>query len=157
MSYISEESGGARLIDGPTLAATQALLAYWQGKCGADSIPRRDDIVPAEILPYLPNLVIAEPIEDGRDWLYRLVGTEVVWLGGQDPTGKRNSEVLPPDVATRYSADFRRGAETRKPWFAQGNFAAPGLESMRFEAVGLPILARDGASVWVLLGVFHLE
>jgi hypothetical protein len=34
--------------------------------------------------------------------------------------------------------------------------AAPGLESMRFEAVGLPILARDGVSVWVLLGLFHL-
>ncbi len=139
MSYLSEESGGAALIEQPTLAATRALLAYWQGKCGASGIPRRDNIVPAEILPYLPNLVIAEPIE-----------------GGQDPTGKRNSEVLPPDVATRYSADYRRGAESRKPWFAQGNFAAPGLESMRFEAVGLPILARDGASVWVLLGVFHL-
>lgn len=157
MSYISGEPGGVSPIDTPTLAATQALLAYWQGKCSATDIPRRDDIVPAEILPYLPNLVIAEPTDGGRDWLYRLVGTEVVWLGGQDPTGKRNSEVLPPDVATRYSADYRRGAGSRKPWFAQGNFAAPGLESMRFEAIGLPILARDGASVWVLLGVFRLD
>jgi hypothetical protein len=157
MSYISGQPGGATLIAAPTLAATQALLAYWQGKCGPAGIPRRDDIVPAEMLPYLPNLVIAEPVEDGRDWLYRLVGTEVVWLGGQDPTGKRNSEVLPPDVAARYNADYRRGADSRTPWFAQGNFAAPGQESMRFEAVGLPILARDGESVWVLLGVFAIE
>jgi hypothetical protein len=63
--------------------------------------------------------------------------------------------VLPPEVAARYNVDYRRGAESRTPWFAQGNFAAPGHESLRFEAVGLPMLARDGQSVWVLLGVFR--
>jgi len=45
---------------------------------------------------------------------------------------------------------------SKKPWFSQGNIAAAGLESMSFEAIGLPILARDGESIWVLLGVFHL-
>ena len=145
------------MVVAPSLDATKALLAYWQGKCGADGIPRRDDIVPAEIVTHLPNLVIAEPIEGGRDWYYRLVGTAVVGLSDLDLTGKRTTEAFPPDIAAAYIADYQRGVANRAPWVVQGNIAVPGREFLRFEAIGLPILARDGHSVWLLFGVFYID
>jgi hypothetical protein len=157
MSYISEKAVGPTLVAAPTLEGTKALLAYWQGKRRGEGIPHRDDIVAAEVVPYLPNLVIAEPVDDGRDWLYRLVGTAVVSLGDQDNTGKRVTEAFAPDIAAAFIADYGRGAASREPWVVQGNVPVPGRDFLRFEAVGLPILARDGRSVWLLMGVFYAD
>jgi len=157
MLAYSSKPAAAEIVANPDLEATKALLAYWQAKCPAGGLPGRDDIDASEIPRLLPHLVIAEPIDGGADWIYRLVGTAVVNRSGHDTTGKRVRELFAPEVADAYIADYRRGVRNRAPWFARGYFALPDKEHVRFESVGLPILARDGVGVWLLLGVFYFD
>jgi hypothetical protein len=144
-------------VSAPSLEPTKALLAYWRSKCPPDGLPRREDIVPAEIPRLLPNLLIAEPVDGGEDWLYRLIGTAIVDRHGKDMTGMRVSESFPPDVAEAYIADYQHGAASREPWVVHGNFVLPGIEHIRFESIGLPILGRDGVTVWLLIGLFYFN
>jgi len=145
------------IIASPTLKSTKELVTYREGKRPPGGLPRRDDIVAYEIPHLLSNLMIAEPIDGGADWIYRLVGTAIVARSGRDTTGMRMRQIFPPEVADVYIGDYRRGVENRAPWFARGYFVLPGTEHVQFESVGLPILGRDGATVWLLLGVFYLN
>jgi hypothetical protein len=144
-------------VPSPSLEPTKQLLAYWRSKCPPGGLPRREDIVPEEIPRLLPNLLIAEPVDGGEDWVYRLIGTAIVERHGKDFTGMRVSESFPPDVADAYIADYQHGAASREPWAVHGNFVFPGIEHIRFEALGLPILGRDGVSVWLLIGLFYFN
>ena len=143
-----------RVLAGPTHNACKTLLAYWQSKAPPCGLPRRKDIVPAEIPLLLPNLMIIEPLNDGSDWKYRLVGTAVAQRYGFDWTGKRLTELL--DAATapgiiRFYSDL---AAARTPCFVTGRALTEGRDHIVYECGGLPILGNDGLSVWVLMGVF---
>lgn len=150
-------AGDVELIPSPTLPEAQSLWAYWQSKCPPGGLPRRDDIKAKDIPALLPNLIIAEPIDGGNDWVYRLVGTAIVERSGFDGTGSSVREIFPPGVANAYIADFQKGVNKRQPWCVQGYFAIPGAEHVHFESVGLPIMGRDGSTVWLLFGVFYLN
>ena len=87
----------------PTAAEIEALIAeshpdirvlvdYWRGKKGERRMPRRSDIDPAELKPYLPRISLIDVVPDERRFVYRLVGTEEVALRGYDPTGKSVGE-----------------------------------------------------------------
>lgn len=143
-----------RVLARPTHASTKALLAYWQGKCPAGDLPRRDQILANELRPLLPNLGIIEPVPGTRDWLHRLVGTQLVARYGNDPTGKRLSEVY-GEPALGDLLDFYQHVATRRaPAFATGRSLTPGVEHVIYEGVALPILGRDEVTVWLLIGLF---
>lgn len=150
-------AGEVEVVSSPTLPQTQSLLAYWQSKCPPGGLPRRSDILAEEIPELLPHLIVTEPVDGGNDWIYRLVGTAIVERSGFDGTGSRVREIFPPGVAETYIADFKKGVQNRQPWCVQGYFAIPDAEHVRFESVGLPILGRDNATVWLLIGVFYLN
>jgi len=145
------------VVTSPSLEATRELLAYWRSKCPVGGLPGRDEIVPHEIRRLLPHLLIIEPINGGADWVFRLVGTATVFRHGTDATGMRVREVFPSEVADAYIADYQRGVANRAPWIVHGNFVFPGKEHVRFESVGLPILGRDGVTVWLLIGLFYFN
>lgn len=51
-------------------------------------MPRRADIDPAEIVSFLPRIILVDVVPDDRRFVYRLVGTSEVEMRGYDPTGK---------------------------------------------------------------------
>jgi hypothetical protein len=153
----ASKTADIEIVASPTLSSTKALAAYWESKRPLGGLLRGDEIVAYEIPQLLPHLMIVEPIGDGADWIYRLVGTAIVARSGRDTTGMRVRRIFPPDVADAYIGDYRRGVESRVPWFARGYFTLPGTEHVQFESVGLPIFGRDGVTVWLLLGVFYLN
>lgn len=63
------------------------VLAYWQDKCDGRAMPRRADIDPVELVPFLANITLVDVVADSRRFVYRLVGTGEVQLRGNDPTG----------------------------------------------------------------------
>lgn len=69
------------------------LKAYWQTKAEAGRVPMRSDIEPAEMRPWLPDLMIAEVQPDGC-FRVRLAGTQVTRRLGWEPTG----ETICPDT-----------------------------------------------------------
>lgn len=76
---------------------------YWQQIRPNGGLPRRSDFSPSEITECLPYIFIMERKEapdGGRpDYIFRLIGTQLVTLFGADPTGRSVFEVLAPDAA----------------------------------------------------------
>ncbi|MDY0872315.1 PAS domain-containing protein [Dongia rigui] len=64
------------------------LYRYWDEKRGQRRMPRRADLDPADLTPYLPSILLVDVVADERLYVYRLVGTREVTMRGNDPTGK---------------------------------------------------------------------
>jgi hypothetical protein len=82
------------------------LYAYWVDRRGERSMPRREDIDPAQLKLLLPDLIISELEPAPLRIRYRLVGTRVAEVTGLDYTGLYLDEV-----------DFGKGDE--EDWLAQ--------------------------------------
>jgi hypothetical protein len=132
----------------------QALLAYCRSKSAPGKLPRRDDILANEIPALLPNLAILEPVPGGGDWRFRLVGTQLVLRYGFDWTGRLLTELFNPPTAQELLTLYNRVAADLTPVFVTGRAQVAGREHVIYETATLPILGRDEATVWMLLGVF---
>ncbi|GAB2176020.1 PAS domain-containing protein [Dongia sp. agr-C8] len=78
----------------PVPAGLEPLFRYWDRKRGDRRMPRRADIDPAELVGYLPALMIVDVVADERRFVYRLVGTREVQARGRDPTGRPVGEAF---------------------------------------------------------------
>ncbi|NQW10204.1 MAG: PAS domain-containing protein [Alphaproteobacteria bacterium] len=75
-----------------TFAEIKAFYAYWDRQRGPRSMPRRQDIDPVDLKPYLAAILLLN-VEGLNDdgvgiYRYRVVGTAEVANRGFDPTGK---------------------------------------------------------------------
>jgi hypothetical protein len=130
------------------------LETYWRDKCSGGSIPRREDIDPADIVRHLPNIFIVDVIGKGEDFRYRLIGTNIVTTNERDLTGRRFSEFYQDDPEGLRFA--RLGCEaalvTRNPAYASGRaFWHPTWGYKEFECIYLPMRLEDH-SVGMILG-----
>ena len=97
-------------LERPRHPGLRDLVDEWAGRQGA--------LAPAEVLgadaAELPRLVLLEPIEDGRDWRFRMVGAGLIRRLGFDPTGGRLCQVHDDQgggrLARRYRAVAANGA-----------------------------------------------
>jgi PAS domain len=97
------------------------LYSYWLSKRGSRRMPARSDLDPADIIPLLPHLIIAE--KDGDQFRYRLIGTGVVRDVGFDATGYFVGEYLNnPNVYAEVRALYEMVCVTGDPVFATGEF-----------------------------------
>ena len=119
----------------------------WQGKRDGTRLPKRADFDPLDLKEHLGRLFISERAPDGEDFIYRLIGTEIVEAVGTDATGQRMGDVVgkPTDDLVMFCA-----AE-RQPLRHHGYLVWRKKSYMRFEAVMLP-LADDGVTVDRLIG-----
>ena len=70
------------------------LYSYWLSKRGDRAMPARADIQPGEIRALLPDVLLVDVIEGGKDFRYRLVGTELERHFGRGVTGRLLSELI---------------------------------------------------------------
>lgn len=124
------------------------LFAYWAEKRGERTMPRRDDIDPAQLKPLLPDLIISELEPAPLRVRYRLVGTRVAEVSGLDYTGLYLDEI-----------DFGKGDEedwleqyawildNRAPILGKSTASSrQGDRRVEYEYAMLP-LTRDGVTV----------
>ena len=70
------------------------LYTYWLSKRGTRAMPSRADIDPGELRALLPHVLLVDVIEDGKDFRYRLVGTELERHFDRAVTGRLLSELV---------------------------------------------------------------
>jgi len=75
-------------------AGLEPLYRYWERKRGTRRMPQRADVDPAELVPFLPMLMIVDVVADDRRYVYRLVGTKECETRGRDPTGRAVGEAF---------------------------------------------------------------
>lgn len=91
---------------------TAAIYRYWsKKKCGL-RLPRRSDIDPLEMKPWLPGIVLVD-VADPRRITYRLVGTAVCQHRGFDPTGRPVTEGLYGNYRSEVLENYRIAVEER--------------------------------------------
>jgi hypothetical protein len=132
---------------------------YWQAKCGSRIMPARNDISPAELKTQLPHILLADVVDDGADFRYRLVGTYLRGFFRAEPSGKLISETIAPFGAETRRATldaYRTVIARRAPMRLTGGGSWFDQTPKLFDAYLAP-LSDDGVTANMVFGTFVFE
>jgi hypothetical protein len=156
-----------QFLDTPEHPLVIEFFNYIDGKRGTRAMADRADIAPADLLRFLPNMIIAEAVNGGEDFRTRLFGTALVELLGEERTGKLLSEfaeegAIAKDkkaVQRRWLYITRQAFISRKPVFAKVPFAASDRLYLVGHTISVPLTAGGTEPVQVVGAMFvtHTE
>lgn len=132
---------------------------YWDKKRGARRMPSRMDIMPWDMKAHVPHVLLADVIDGGKDFRYRLVGTQLQNYFSDNPTGKLMSEALSAfgtDAIERTIKTYATVATGKKPLRIRGAGAIYAQSAKFFDALLTP-LSDDGQNVNIIFGAFVFE
>jgi hypothetical protein len=135
-----------------TQPVLRPVLDYWQQKCHGRTLPRRIDIDPQELKPYLRHLFLIEVLA-GAEFRYRLIGSEITERYGRNSTGRTLREIYAatPAIADWLSDMLGAVVATGGPVLATGPLAAVNKAHIVSQSLHLP-LADDGETVSMIFG-----
>lgn len=141
----------------PRAPVLQAILAYWQSKCGADGrLPSRRDLDPLELRGLLPNIYLIDVVEDGR-FRVRLMGEAHVEVYGPGLVGRVIDDIFPAGVAAEFNRLYAAVVRRREPVINRGQVTwLKSFDWMRYEGLHAP-LASDGVKIDGILGAGAFE
>lgn len=102
-------------IDCGRYSEIDRLLAYWRAKKGDRAFPSRADIDPLEFTRALPRVMMAEVSYDPLEFRYRVAGTGLFAMHGQELTGKRARELDPPEFGAMIHRHYAEVIARRVP------------------------------------------
>ena len=132
---------------------------YWEAKRGSRAMPGRNDISPAQLKTQLPHILLADVVDDGADFRYRLVGTSLREFFRAEPSGKLMSETLAIFGAETLRATlgaYGTALARRAPVRLTGGGSWFGQNTKLFDAYLAP-LSDDGVIPNMVLGTFVFE
>jgi hypothetical protein len=91
------------------------VLAYWRAKKGDRDFPSRVDIDPLDFTRALPRVMMAEVTADPLEFRYRVAGTGLFAMHGQELTGKLAHELEPPEFGALIHRHYVEVIERRIP------------------------------------------
>ncbi|HVZ02454.1 MAG TPA: PAS domain-containing protein [Dongiaceae bacterium] len=119
------------------------LYQYWDSKRGGRKMPRRSDIDPVELVPFLPRLMIVDVVDDERRYVYRLVGTREVEARGRDPTGQAVGDAFIGSSREKVLANYDRVLMTGRPYIDTGTVVTVADKLDDSQVIFLPISEDD--------------
>jgi hypothetical protein len=132
---------------------TRHLHAWWQRANGGAVPPKRQfDIT--DHARIAANVFLVEALADG-DFLFRVVGEQVVHLIGRNNAGKRVSSAPRSDVGHALEAYYRSIVEERVCKSCTGSLAFAYRDYWRFESLDCPFAVEDGR-IGYIIGVIAL-
>ena len=91
------------------------ILSYWRAKKGDRTFPSRADIDPLDFRRELPRVMMVEVSYDPLEFRYRVAGTGLFAMHGQDLTGKLARELEPPEFGTLIHRHYAEAIARRAP------------------------------------------
>ena len=144
-------------VEEPQLLAF--IRGYWQKQRGTAEMPRRQDIAPSAMKAHLAHILLADVVNRGEDFRYRLVGSELQRYFKGNPTGRLMSEALAPfgpQTVQRTIDTYATVIARRAPLRVRGTGALYAQTAKRFDALLAPLSDDKGAANMVL-GTFLFE
>jgi hypothetical protein len=141
-------------ITGEALTSSQLarLHRYWLQQTRHGALPQRRDIDPADIPDLLPTLLLMDVDSTHQRFRFRLVGTRMAEVFGQDPTGKR----LEHDGSNRDTPTLlpplHRVVATAQPVACIGRLAWDNGAAVDSEWLFLPLGSGDPEVTMILAG-----
>ena len=127
------------------------LHAYWASLPRNGAVPLRSSFSPAAIPGLLPLVVMVDVLDEPRDFRFRLAGTSIARIAGQELTGKRIAEVFPSGFCAELHRTWGTVIAERRPVRGAGRLWVPGREHIGWEGLAMP-LSRTGEDADVILG-----
>lgn len=126
-----------------------SLFEFWLSRCGERRFPKRSDFDVMDFAPWMGNLSLVELIDEGRDYRYRVHGTNKADYLGRDLTGRCVSE-LPLDQAAIVREEYDRVVSSGVPHFVNRPHINGDKDFLRTNKLMLP-LSKDMAAVEIIL------
>lgn len=128
-----------------------ALLAFWQ-RLVPSGLPGRQHLDPIAIGPaLLPYVFLADVLDGGQQFRWRLIGTHIVSHAGADDTGKELSATVAPGTRDTIIGHYRQVARDRQPLCHRSEFVGQDGRVYRYDRLLLP-MAADGVTVDMIFG-----
>lgn len=135
-----------------TSPINQASLAYWLQQRGDRQMPARQDLLPADMISFLPNIILLDVLQSPLDFRYRLIGTKVtLQMLHTDNTGltMRQLENKGQGPDSKIFGNCRRAVESGRPVAAKTPYVGKNSDFKATEDIILP-LSADGQTVNML-------
>jgi len=124
----------------------QAIYEYWDGKRNGRRMPSRGDIDPVEIPSFLPCIILVDVSHDPVVCRYRLVGTDIVYRRGFDPTGKTVGDTYLGGSREQVLRHYREVVNLQTVKYVDEPFVEPRGWPVKAERLMMP-LSNDGDRV----------
>jgi len=115
-------------------------------------MPSRADLSPAEMIDFLPNIILLDVLYDPLDFRYRLIGTKVtLQMMHSDHTGKsmRDLSDIGQGPGSRIFCNCQEVVETCQPVGAQTPYVGKNSDFKATEDIIMP-LSKNGTTVNML-------
>jgi hypothetical protein len=131
-------------------APNRFLLEYWRAE-RQGALPPISAIDPIRMRPALGRILIIEPVDEGRDFRYRLFGTHIAAISGYDMTGKLLSvHPLAPELICFAFALYLSLMARPEPVMTLN--VPPMAPFTRWERIVLPFGSADGKATRFVVG-----
>src|ERR1700686_2209004 len=109
--------------DSPDIIRTSTKVIqfyeFWRSRCKAEALPKKSDMDPVDMDPFLANIVLTEVFYDPLDFKYRIIGEELISRLG-NPTGKRVREMALINVSSSAYQNYCAVVEAKRAQFLEG-------------------------------------
>jgi hypothetical protein len=135
-----------------------SLHALWRAKAEqTGTLPRREDLDIRSLKPYLEHLSVAErvAVAPGKfGYRLRLQGSFMAEIFGHS-TGKLLDEVVPPELAERWTVIYDALLEAKRPLRLQGTYKGDAMQHRIAESLAVPLGNGDAPPVSVLAATYY--
>lgn len=131
----------------------RGLWQYWSSKRESPALPGRAAISPLEMRAWLGHLLLMDVIDAGRDFRYRLHGTQLVQLFGADLTGQLVSGLPVRDV-DRLLAEGRLVVASRSWHYTEETVVAE-KQHIAISKLILPLAANARDVDMLIVGIYR--
>ena len=91
------------------------VLDYWELKRCERFAPSRSDIEPLDLVRILPRIMLADVLTDPPGFRYRLSGTGIAGVHGEELTGLTPLDLKPAEYGRLIDRHYRQCVSERKP------------------------------------------
>jgi hypothetical protein len=91
------------------------VLDYWQQKRGKRFAPGRSNIEPLDLIRVLPRIMLVDVVSDPLGFRYRLSGTGIAAVHGEDLTGLAPLDLKPAEYGRLIDRHYRQCVSERRP------------------------------------------
>lgn len=130
------------------------LLDYWNTLPRAVDLPGAASIDPVEMRQVLGYILLLDVLPSGDDFVYRLYGSGIAGIGGQDWTGwsvAAMGQKTGSNYGRFYRSVYRASLIARRPIFTE-HFSPRFLAARSWQRIVLPLVDAEGAVVRFLCG-----
>ena len=132
-------------------ASLNEFLSYWDSIRHGKSMPGRQDIDPGDIPAMLPFVFLVDVVDEGDDFRYRLVGTDIVRNTKMDFTNCPLSEIRDIGSQQNLIELYQRVVSSKATIRERFPFETRGGVKKYYDVAVAP-LARNGRDIDMLFG-----